>query len=94
MDVGLDYKHYNNAQDYRYAGQNLLHDGVDFEVTTASASYVDILRRNRDFFAWSLGYTGNINGNQDKFNEYRYGSDKQFNLIKASFNYQYRMPSA
>lgn len=93
MDVGLDYKHYNNAQDYRYAGQNLLHDGVDFEVTTASASYVDILRRNRDFFAWSLGYTGNINGNQDKFNEYRYGSDKQFNLIKASFNYQYRMPS-
>lgn len=93
MDVGLDYKHYNNAQDYRYAGQSLLHDGVDFEVTTASASYVDILRRNRDFFAWSLGYTGNINGNQDKFNEYRYGSDKQFNLIKASFNYQYRVPS-
>lgn len=93
MDVGLDYKHYNNAQDYRYAGQNLLHDGVDFEVTTASASYVDILRRNHDFLAWSLGYTGNINGNQDKFNEYRYGSDKQFNLIKASFNYQYRVPS-
>ena len=34
-----------------------------------------------------------INGNQDKFNAYRYGSDKQFNLIKASFNYQYRVPS-
>lgn len=93
MDVGLDYKHYNNAQDYRYAGQNLLHDGVDFEVTTASASYVDIIRRDHDFFAWSLGYTGNINGNQEKFNEYRYGSDKQFNLLKASFNYQCRIPS-
>ncbi|MCI6170725.1 MAG: ShlB/FhaC/HecB family hemolysin secretion/activation protein [Selenomonas bovis] len=93
LDFGIDYKHYKNAQDYDYAGSRLLHDGVDFEVTTASVSYADILRRPSDFFAWSLGYTGNINGNEDKFNAYRYGSDKQFNLIKASFNYQYRLPA-
>lgn len=93
LDFGIDYKHYKNAQDYDYAGSRLLHDGVDFEVTTASVSYADILRRPSDFFAWSLGYTGNINGDEDKFNAYRYGSDKQFNLIKASFNYQYRLPA-
>ena len=93
LDFGIDYKHYKNAQDYDYAGSRLLHDGVDFEVTTASVFYADILRRPSDFFAWSLGYTGNINGDEDKFNAYRYGSDKQFNLIKASFNYQYRLPA-
>ncbi|MDY3298860.1 ShlB/FhaC/HecB family hemolysin secretion/activation protein, partial [Selenomonas sp.] len=44
------------------------------------------------FFAWSLGYTGNINGDEKAFNTYRYGSDKQFNLLKASFNEQHRLP--
>lgn len=92
IDLGLDYKHYNNAQDYDYAGARLLHDGVDFNVKTASASYVDIYQRPNNFFAWSLGYTGNINGDEKAFNEYRYGSDKQFNLVKASFHEQYRTP--
>lgn len=93
LDAGIDYKHYKNAQDYNYAGYNLLHDGTDFEVTTASVSYADIQRPKNQFFAWSLGYTGNINGNKEKFNEYRYGSDKQYNLLTGSFNYQYRLPS-
>lgn len=92
LDFGLDYKHYNNAQNYDYAGARLFHDGVDFDVKTASVSYVDISQRPNNFFAWSLGYTGNINGDEKAFNTYRYGSDKQFNLLKASFNEQHRLP--
>ena len=93
LDFGVDYKHYNNAQDYNYASRLLLSDGVSFNVKTASMSYVDITQSPRNFFAWSLGYTGNINGDKTGFNNYRYGSDKQFNLTKLSFNEQYRLPS-
>ncbi|MCI7330000.1 MAG: ShlB/FhaC/HecB family hemolysin secretion/activation protein, partial [Selenomonadaceae bacterium] len=57
LDFGVDYKHYNNAQDYNYASRLLLSDGVSFNVKTASMSYVDITQSPRNFFAWSLGYT-------------------------------------
>ena len=90
LDVGLDYKHYDNVQDYDYAGTRLLHGDAEFDVKTASLSYTDITQRPNHFLAWSVGYTGNINGDEKAFNTYRYGSDKQYNLLTASLNDQYR----
>ena len=91
VDFGFDYKDYRNAQDFRLTGYDSLHNEVDFSVFTGSISFLDIRRWNGRYLAWSAGYTGNIDGNKEKMNRYRFGSDRHFDLFTASFNAQQRV---
>ena len=88
LDIGFDQKWYDNATQYSYGGVKI-NDQLNYDVTMASVSYADITRKGNSFFAWSLGYTGNINSD-DNFRMNRANSSKHFNLWKANVNYQAR----
>ena len=84
LDVGLDYKHYDNNTVYDING-NVINNGVTYDLPMVSVSYADIHRSNNDFVAWSVGYSGNI-GNSGHMELNRANSDKHFHLWKASVN--------
>ena len=88
LDIGFDQKWYDNATVYSYGGVKI-NDQLNYDVTTVSVNYMDITRNGNSFFAWSLGYTGNINSD-DNFRLNRANSDSHFNLWKAGINYQAR----
>lgn len=93
LDFGIDHKRYNNEQDYTYQNASLLHDGMDFNVTTLSATYINSRRSSNKAFAYTLGYTTNLNGDVNTYDSYRSGSDSHFNIWQTGLSYQYRMPS-
>ena len=88
LDIGVDQKWYNNATHYSYSGGKI-NDQLNYDVMTASVSYMDITRKGNTFFAWNLGYTGNINSD-DNFRLNRANSSSHFNLWKTGINYQAR----
>lgn len=89
FDIGYNYKHYSNANDYDYYGQPLLRDGATFDVHTASVNYIDIARGDRRILGYWLGYTRSL-GNGDHFEDYRPGSAKRYGYFKAGVNYQWK----
>ncbi|WP_312338017.1 ShlB/FhaC/HecB family hemolysin secretion/activation protein [Anaerospora hongkongensis] len=94
LDFGVDYKDYNNAQNFAINGTPILQQGTDFAVTTLGLTYGGSIRDASKVISYSLGYVTNANGNEDKYNTYRTGSDKQFGLFKAGINHQYKMGGA
>ena len=89
LDVGVDYKHYDNTTVYDTAGA-VINDGISYDLPMASVSYADIHRSNKEFAAWSVGYSANISSGGD-LTRNRANSDKHFHLWKASVNYQRRL---
>lgn len=92
LDFGIDHKNYDNSTNYTHRGTTLLNNTTDYNVTTASVSYVDTTRTNNRSLSYSLGYTHNFS-NGDGFEKNRTGADAHYNLFTASLNYQYRTPS-
>ncbi len=88
VDLGIDQKNYDNATIYSYGGIKL-NDQLNYEFATASANYFDINRKGNQFWAWNLGYTGNVSSD-DNFRLNRAQSSRHFHLWKAGVNYQSR----
>ena len=90
VDVGVDVKKYDNATNYDYLGVKL-DDKIDYEVQTASATYVNIWRKEKQHFSWNFGFSTNINSDA-AFRNNRANSTDHFWLWKAGVNYQMRTP--
>lgn len=89
FDFGLDYKKYENGQNYEgWHGVD-----TDYDVLTFSATYHDIIRRERDMFAWNIGWTTNLGGNSEDYKKVRANSDRAFNIFRLGANYQYTTKS-
>lgn len=90
LDIGVDVKHYDNATNYEYLGYNL-NDNINYDVSMASLSYMDVWKKDNQFFAWTLGVSANLNTDEG-FKNNRANSSDHFQLWKASLNYQKRTP--
>lgn len=91
LDVGVDYKDYENAQNFAINGNRIFNQGTDFSVTTLGLTYGGSVRSANKVTSYNLGYVASVNGDKDKFNTYRTGSDKSFGIFKAGINHQYKM---
>ncbi len=91
LDFGVDYKDYNNAQNFAINGTPIFKQGTDFTVTTLGLTYGGSVRDTAKVTSYSLGYVANLSGDEDKYNNYRTGSDKSFGIFKAGISHQYKM---
>lgn len=94
LDFGIDYKRYENGQNYFFRLLNLnIDNGTDYDVCTFSTTYYDVTRRDNDAFSWSIGWTANLLGDKDDYNRVRWNSDKDFHIFKVGAGYQYTTKS-
>ena len=84
LDFGFDYKHYKNSQDWI----GLKDSKHSYNVGLFSATYHDLIRRGRDAFAWSIGWTTNLVGDKDDYHAIRAGSDTHFNIFRLDAAWQ------
>lgn len=90
LDVGFDYKKSKGDHELKYGDTVWVTGGYDIEEKVFSATYTDTLRRRNDSFSYNIGYSQNVDGNKEAYNNYRTGSDDIFHIFKAGVNYQYR----
>lgn len=92
LDFGIEYKNYDNNQDYMNKGFNLLNMRRKLAVTDLSLTYIGNRRSDRDAFTYTFGVVTNIPGDKLEYNRYRYGSDTHYFIWSANLNYQWLMP--
>lgn len=88
VDFGIDFKNYDNATNYEFMGFKI-NDGINYELSLASLSYVDIWRKDNQFMAFNVGVSANLNSD-DGFRNNRANASNHFQLWKAGLNYQKR----
>ena len=87
LDMGVDYKHYENGQSWQGLGQNVKNN---YDITTFSVGYYDITRRQQDSYSWQAGWTTNLAGDKEDYEKVRAGADKNFQIFRLGGSYQYR----
>lgn len=90
LDIGIDYKKSEGDHELKYGDTVWVTGGYDVDEKLLSATYSDTIRRRNDSFSYNVGYTQNIDGDKEAYNNYRTGSDDKFHIFKAGLNYQYR----
>lgn len=93
LDIGFDYKKSQGDHELKYGDTVWVTGGYDVEEKVLSATYSDTTRRRNDSFTYNIGYSQNLDGDKDAYNNYRTGSDNIFHIFKAGINYQYRTDS-
>lgn len=90
LDMGFDIKKYDNDHIYTLGGLDVsfLNKGQHFNTNTYSFTYIQADQWDNNFLSFTLGYTGNFHGDEEKFDNYRTGSDTNFHYYTASLNYQ------
>ena len=89
LDFGLDYKKYENGQNYEGWRDN----DTNYDVLTFSTTYHDIRRSEQDMFAWNVGWTTNLGGNSAEYKAVRANADRAFNIFRLGANYQHTTAS-
>ncbi|MBE6094253.1 MAG: ShlB/FhaC/HecB family hemolysin secretion/activation protein [Schwartzia succinivorans] len=89
LDFGLDYKRYESGQHY----EGVQGTTTEYDVALFSATYHDIIRRERDMFAWNVGWATNLGGNGNDYAKVRANSTRGFNLFRLGASYQHTTES-
>ena len=83
LDIGIDYKKSKGDHELKYGNTVWVTGGYDVCEKVLSVTYSDTTRRHNDSFSYNVGYTQNIDGDKNSYNNYRTGSDDIFHIFKA-----------
>lgn len=89
IDVGIDYKNFDGQHELRIGDYRWAAGGYDFSETVLSLGYTESIVMNNSFLTYNFGYSQNLKGNKEAYNNYRTGSDDIFHVFKGSLNYQH-----
>ena len=91
-DFGIDHKRYSNDYVWNMYGVRIPVNN-DFNVSTASVSFIHSDADNNHAFNYDVGGVVNFDGHGDKYDQATPGSDKHFSYIKANASYMVKNKS-